>query len=221
MYAGRVAEEGPRRGGLPHAAPPVHAEAPGRVPEHPRRTGGRSTSSPAQPPDLRHPPPGCRFHPRCPLAMPVCCGGAARPRSVRRRGPRRLPSLPARWRRRCSCRRRRRAPSAHGCGPPGGAARTFARRSEALAATPAHMRRRRTRLAPTAAGDGPVSELLRLEGLQVHFPIRGEPGRHAPPAARAATSGRSTGSTSRSTRARCSAWSGNPDRARRRPAGSS
>ncbi len=24
------------------------------------------------PPDLRNPPPGCRFHPRCPYVMPVC-----------------------------------------------------------------------------------------------------------------------------------------------------
>ena len=37
MYAGRVAEEGPRRRGLPPAAPPVHPEAAGGVPEHPRR----------------------------------------------------------------------------------------------------------------------------------------------------------------------------------------
>jgi peptide/nickel transport system ATP-binding protein len=27
---------------------------------------------PGEPPDLINPPPGCRFHPRCPQAMPVC-----------------------------------------------------------------------------------------------------------------------------------------------------
>ncbi|MGA3220069.1 MAG: oligopeptide/dipeptide ABC transporter ATP-binding protein [Acidimicrobiales bacterium] len=27
---------------------------------------------PGSPPDLVDPPPGCRFHPRCPLAMQVC-----------------------------------------------------------------------------------------------------------------------------------------------------
>ncbi len=29
-------------------------------------------SIPGSPPDLHDPPPGCRFHPRCPDAMPVC-----------------------------------------------------------------------------------------------------------------------------------------------------
>jgi peptide/nickel transport system ATP-binding protein len=27
---------------------------------------------PGSPPDLRNPPPGCRFAPRCPAAMPIC-----------------------------------------------------------------------------------------------------------------------------------------------------
>jgi len=27
---------------------------------------------PGQPPDLSNPPPGCRFHPRCPYAMEIC-----------------------------------------------------------------------------------------------------------------------------------------------------
>ena len=29
---------------------------------------------PGSPPDLRHPPPGCPFAPRCPAVMPVCTG---------------------------------------------------------------------------------------------------------------------------------------------------
>jgi len=29
-------------------------------------------SIPGMPPDLLYPPPGCRFHPRCPYAMPIC-----------------------------------------------------------------------------------------------------------------------------------------------------
>jgi len=71
MYAGRVAEEGPvgRIFGSPRhpytqmllrAFPDVHSG---------RRDLG---TIPGSPPDLRTPPPGCRFHPRCPAAMDVC-----------------------------------------------------------------------------------------------------------------------------------------------------
>ena len=71
MYAGRVAEEGTvdrvfRRPRHPYtqkllgAFPNIHAD---------RRT---LDVIPGQPPDLADPPPGCRFHPRCPFAMPVC-----------------------------------------------------------------------------------------------------------------------------------------------------
>jgi peptide/nickel transport system ATP-binding protein len=71
MYAGRVAEEGPVREifarprhpytqMLLGAFPNIHAD---------RRTLG---TIPGSPPDLRDPPSGCRFHPRCPLVMDVC-----------------------------------------------------------------------------------------------------------------------------------------------------
>ena len=71
MYAGRVAEEGPVRRifaeprhpytqMLLRAFPNIHAD---------RRTLGVIHGSP---PDLRDPPPGCRFHPRCPMAMDIC-----------------------------------------------------------------------------------------------------------------------------------------------------
>jgi oligopeptide/dipeptide ABC transporter ATP-binding protein len=71
MYAGKVAEEGPVRRiftaprhpyteKLLHAFPNIHAD---------RRA---LDTIPGQPPDLRQPPAGCRFHPRCPAAMPVC-----------------------------------------------------------------------------------------------------------------------------------------------------
>jgi len=45
---------------LMRAFPNIHAD---------RRTLGVIHGSP---PDLRNPPPGCRFHPRCPMAMDVC-----------------------------------------------------------------------------------------------------------------------------------------------------
>ena len=71
LYAGRVAEEGPvdevfRRPRHPYtqklmaAFPNIHAD---------RRT---LDMIPGSPPDLRDPPPGCRFAPRCPFAMDVC-----------------------------------------------------------------------------------------------------------------------------------------------------
>lgn len=71
MYAGKVAEEGPVRRlftaprhpytrKLLSAFPNIHAD---------RRT---LDVIPGMPPDLRNPPPGCRFAPRCPMAMPVC-----------------------------------------------------------------------------------------------------------------------------------------------------
>jgi oligopeptide/dipeptide ABC transporter ATP-binding protein len=71
MYAGQVAEEGavatvfrqprhPYTQKLLSAFPNIHAD---------RRT---LDVIPGMPPDLRNPPPGCRFAPRCPFAMPVC-----------------------------------------------------------------------------------------------------------------------------------------------------
>jgi oligopeptide/dipeptide ABC transporter ATP-binding protein len=71
MYAGRVAEEGTvdevfRRPRHPYtqkllsAFPNIHAD---------RRA---LDVIPGSPPDLRHPPPGCRFAPRCAFAMAVC-----------------------------------------------------------------------------------------------------------------------------------------------------
>jgi peptide/nickel transport system ATP-binding protein len=69
MYAGKIVEEG-------------DARAVFREPAHPyTRELLRSTISldttglhyiPGAPPDLVDPPPGCRFHPRCPDAMQVC-----------------------------------------------------------------------------------------------------------------------------------------------------
>ncbi|MGI5451915.1 ABC transporter ATP-binding protein [Streptomyces sp. CA-249302] len=48
-----------------------------------RRTGGLDGMAPdaaeddyGEPPDLVHPPTGCRFHPRCPLARPSCSSEA-------------------------------------------------------------------------------------------------------------------------------------------------
>jgi len=71
MYAGRVAEEGPV--GRVYGAPrhPYTQMLLAAFPDV--RTGRRDLGTiPGMPPDLRTPPPGCRFHPRCPVAMEVC-----------------------------------------------------------------------------------------------------------------------------------------------------
>ena len=70
IYAGRLVEEGATRDVFRAPLHPYTAHLIGSLP----RIGD---SAPKQglagrPPNLADPPPGCRFHPRCPLAMPVC-----------------------------------------------------------------------------------------------------------------------------------------------------
>jgi oligopeptide/dipeptide ABC transporter ATP-binding protein len=71
MYAGRVAEEGPV--GLVYGTP-RHPYTQMLLRAFPDVLSGRRDlgTIPGSPPDLRTPPPGCRFHPRCPAAMDVC-----------------------------------------------------------------------------------------------------------------------------------------------------
>ncbi len=71
MYAGRVAEEGPvtevfRR--------PRHPYTQKLLAAFPNIQTDRRTLDviPGSPPDLRDPPPGCRFAPRCAFAMAIC-----------------------------------------------------------------------------------------------------------------------------------------------------
>jgi peptide/nickel transport system ATP-binding protein len=71
MYAGRVAEEGPvnevfRR--------PRHPYTQKLLAAFPNIAADRRALEviPGAPPDLRNPPPGCRFAPRCPAAMAIC-----------------------------------------------------------------------------------------------------------------------------------------------------
>ncbi|WP_376790544.1 ABC transporter ATP-binding protein [Thermoflexus sp.] len=71
MYAGQIVEEAPTvtlfespyhpyTRGLLQAVPTLRGDLTGKRP------------IPGAPPDLRHPPPGCRFHPRCPYADEMC-----------------------------------------------------------------------------------------------------------------------------------------------------
>jgi peptide/nickel transport system ATP-binding protein len=71
MYAGRVAEEGPV--GTVFRSP-RHPYTQKLLGSFPNIRADRRTLDviPGQPPDLRDPPPGCRFAPRCPAVMAIC-----------------------------------------------------------------------------------------------------------------------------------------------------
>lgn len=71
MYAGRIAEAGPVRTVFRN---PRHPYTRGLLSAFPSIRAGRRTLEVIQgsPPDLRNPPAGCRFAPRCALAMDIC-----------------------------------------------------------------------------------------------------------------------------------------------------
>jgi oligopeptide/dipeptide ABC transporter ATP-binding protein len=71
MYAGEVAEEGPV--GRVFTAP-RHPYTQKLLSSFPNLRADRRTLDviPGAPPDLRTPPPGCPFAPRCPMAMAIC-----------------------------------------------------------------------------------------------------------------------------------------------------
>jgi peptide/nickel transport system ATP-binding protein len=71
MYAGRVAEQAPASGLF---AVPQHPYTIGLLGAAPSLEGGaaRLASIEGTVPDLRTPPPGCRFAPRCPFAVARC-----------------------------------------------------------------------------------------------------------------------------------------------------
>ena len=70
MYAGRLVEEAPTADIF---ASPMHPYTAHLVASLPRiGEESRKESLSGAPPNLADPPSGCRFHPRCPLAMEVC-----------------------------------------------------------------------------------------------------------------------------------------------------
>ncbi len=70
IYAGRLVEEGPTAELFSAPQHPYTAHLIGSLP----RMGDTRTraSLPGKPPNLSAPPPGCRFHPRCPIAIDRC-----------------------------------------------------------------------------------------------------------------------------------------------------
>ena len=71
MYAGQVMELGATK---PLFEDPKHPYSKGLLQAFPSIFGPRQQLQgiPGSPPDLRYPPSGCRFHPRCPYVMEQC-----------------------------------------------------------------------------------------------------------------------------------------------------
>jgi peptide/nickel transport system ATP-binding protein len=73
MYAGEIVESAPA---ARFAVDPQHPYTQGLLQSFPPLSGPleRLTGIPGAPPDLRQPPRGCRFHPRCPNCVPEQAG---------------------------------------------------------------------------------------------------------------------------------------------------
>jgi oligopeptide/dipeptide ABC transporter ATP-binding protein len=87
LYLGRIVEQGPTEDVLARPAHPYTHALRSAVPELDLAARRRRVVVPGPPPDPANPPPGCVFHPRCPLAQDVCRTDAPPLREV---APRRL-----------------------------------------------------------------------------------------------------------------------------------
>jgi len=72
MYAGRVVEIGSVFDVFDNALHPYTQGLLRSVPNIALDEDEELFKMPGEPPNLTQPPPGCRFHPRCPHAMPIC-----------------------------------------------------------------------------------------------------------------------------------------------------
>ncbi len=72
MYAGRVAEIGPIDAVFDNPLHPYTQGLLSSVPNVNLNEKEELYKMPGEPPNLTHPPTGCRFHPRCPYAMEIC-----------------------------------------------------------------------------------------------------------------------------------------------------
>lgn len=83
LYLGRMCEIGPLTDVYEHPAHPYTLALLRAVPV-PDPLHRRSTPMPAgEIPSAIHPPSGCRFHPRCPIARPNCAVEEPQPREIR------------------------------------------------------------------------------------------------------------------------------------------
>ncbi|HCB58898.1 MAG TPA: sugar ABC transporter ATP-binding protein, partial [Arthrobacter bacterium] len=74
MYAGKLVEVAPSKDMLEN---PLHPYTHALMGAFPPLTGPRVelTGIPDAPPNMAHPPTGCRFHPRCPFTRDDCVQG--------------------------------------------------------------------------------------------------------------------------------------------------
>jgi len=70
MYGGKIVEYGTAEQVYLDPKHPYSQKLLASIPT--LRTDKKLEFIPGAPPDLVSPPPGCRFHPRCPYAMPIC-----------------------------------------------------------------------------------------------------------------------------------------------------
>lgn len=74
MYAGKIAELGPVKAVLNEPLHPYTQALMAAIPDPDPQNRFRTLSAlPGEPPHLTDPPPGCRFHPRCPIAKEGLC----------------------------------------------------------------------------------------------------------------------------------------------------
>ena len=88
MYCGKIVEVGSMNNILDNSLHPyTSALISSVVSYNPERMGkGGLKSIPGSPPDLRNPPCGCRFHPRCEKCMDICKTKEPAPKAVENRG---------------------------------------------------------------------------------------------------------------------------------------